>query len=146
MADKLKLEIISQEKQLLSKEVDQIIAPAVEGEVAILPNHIPLFTKLNDGIVIIRSNNTEEEFAILGGFMDVGPSSRVTILADAAFISDDVNEAKAEQAKKAAEQALEQKQSEVDFRQAEASLRKAILEIKVARRRRRQKPNTSSSL
>jgi F-type H+-transporting ATPase subunit epsilon len=130
----LQLEIISQEKHLLSKSVLQVTAPASVGEVTILPGHIPFFTRLNDGIVIIKTDSGEEDFAILGGFMDVGPDSTVTIMADAAFSADSINEAKALEAKKQAEIALEQKQSEIDFRQTEASLRKAILELKLARR------------
>jgi len=139
---KIKLDIISQEKHLLSKEVDQVTAPASQGEVTILPSHIPFFTKLNDGIVVIKTNNIEEDFAILGGFIDVGPNSTVTIMADAAFAADSINEAKALEAKKQAEIALSQKQSEIDFRQTEASLRKAILELKLARRHKRQSYST----
>jgi F-type H+-transporting ATPase subunit epsilon len=132
---KLKLDIISQEKHLFSEEVDQLTAPALEGEVTILPNHIPLFTRLGDGVVVIKKDGKFDEFAILGGFMDVGPQNQVTILADAAFNTAEVNEAKALEAKRQAEISLKQKQNEVEFRQAEASLRKAVLELKVARRR-----------
>jgi F-type H+-transporting ATPase subunit epsilon len=135
---RLQLEIISQEKHLLSQEVDQITAPASQGEVTILPSHIPFFTRLDDGIVVITDKGNKQEFAIMGGFMDVGPSSQVTIMADAAFEASSVNEAKALEAKKQAEIALSQKQSEIDFRQTEASLRKAILELKVARRQKTQ--------
>lgn len=138
----LQLEIISQEKHLLSKRVLQVTAPASMGEVTILPGHIPFFTRLNDGIVIIKTDSEEEDFAILGGFMDVGPDSTVTIMADAAFSADSINEAKAMEAKKQAEIALEQKQSEIDFRQTEASLRKAILELKLARRHKRSDYNS----
>ena len=67
--------------------------------------------------------------------MDVAPGNKVTILADSAIRADDINLAKAEAARKKAEEALSNKQSEVEFKQAEASLRKAILELKVARRR-----------
>lgn len=139
--DTLQLEVITQEKHVLSKDVSKLTAPAVMGEVTILPKHIPLFTRLNDGIITFFSKNESEELAILGGFMDVGPNGTVTILADAAINSDDVNIAKAEAAKEAAQKALQQKESEVDFKVAEASLRKALLELKVARRyKSRQKP------
>jgi F-type H+-transporting ATPase subunit epsilon len=139
---KIKLEIVSQEKPLFKDEVDAVTAPASEGEVTILPNHIPLFTKLSDGVVTIKRGDVEEDLAILGGFMDVGPSSRVTILADAAFRADDVNEAKALKAKEEAEKAIQQKHSEVDFRLAENSLRRAILELKVSRRKRTPQPGS----
>lgn len=133
---KITLNIISQEKHLLTAEVDQLTAPAASGEVTILPSHIPLFTKLNDGVILIKTEGKTDEFAILGGFMDVGPDSQVTILADAAIRADDINVAKAEEARKKAEFAMKNKESEINFKEAEVSLRKALLELKVAGKRR----------
>jgi F-type H+-transporting ATPase subunit epsilon len=142
---KLKLEIITQEKHLLTQEISQITAPALMGEVTILPGHIPMFTRLSDGILRIKDGKDESEFAILGGFMDVGPNNKVTILADSAFRASDINIAKAEEARQRAEEALKSKAGEVDFKQAEASLRRAMLELKVARRlRTRQTPGSES--
>jgi F-type H+-transporting ATPase subunit epsilon len=133
---KISLDIISQEKKLLTAEVDSITAPASCGDVTILPQHIPLFTKLNDGVIMIKNNGAIDEFAVLGGFMDVGPDSKVTILADAAVRADDINIAKAEEAKRVAEEVMKNKESEISFKEAEASLRKALLELKVANKRR----------
>ena len=135
---KIALNIISQEKPILSEEVDQVTAPATTGEVTILPMHIPLFTKLNDGVITIKTGSITREFAVLGGFMDVGPNSKVTILADAAIHADDINVAKAEEAKRMAEEAMQHKVSEVEYKIAESSLRKALLELKVGNRRRQK--------
>jgi len=132
---KLSLSIISQEGPLLTTEVDQVNAPAEMGEVTILPGHIPLFTKLRDGVVIIKTDGKEEEFAIVGGFMDVGPNSQITILSDAAVRAGDINIAKAQEAVKRAEEDMKVKASEISFKEAEASLRKALLELRVAGRR-----------
>jgi F-type H+-transporting ATPase subunit epsilon len=132
------LEIISQEKHLATMEVDQVTVPTTTGEVTILPNHIPMFTKMVDGVVITKIGDKTEDFAVLGGFMDVGPDSNVTILADAAVKADDINTAKAEEAKRIAEQTMKNKSSEIEFKEAEASLRKAMLELRVASTRRRQ--------
>lgn len=132
------LQIISQEKHLATLEVDQVSVPTTTGVVTILPNHIPLFTKMVDGVVVSKIKDKTEEFAILGGFMDVGPDSKVTILADAAIKADDINAAKAEEAKRLAEEAMKNKTSEIEFKEAEASLRKALLELKVANSHRRQ--------
>lgn len=129
------LEIITQEKHLLTAKVDQITAPAVAGEVTILPDHIPLFTKLDDGLITYRIGQETHEYAILGGFMDVAPNSKVTILADSAIRADEINLAKAEEAKTKAEEIMKTKQSDVEFKLAEASLRKALLELKVAKKR-----------
>ena len=140
---KLTIDIITQEKHVLTKEIDRLVAPADQGEVTILPKHIPLFTKLSDGVVILINDHQKEEIAILGGFMDVAPNSKVTILSDAAVHADDINIVKAQAAKKAAEETLKHKVSKVEFKQAEASLRRAILELKVARRRApRQTPQS----
>lgn len=135
---KITLEIISQEKPILSAEVDQITAPSAAGEVTILPNHIPLFTKLNDGVLLLKIDNRIEEFGVMGGFMDVGPDSQVTILADAAVRAGDVDIAKAEEAKRRAEEAMKNKESEVDLKEAEASLRRALFELRTASRRRQR--------
>jgi len=135
---KLTLDIITQEKHLLTDEVDQITAPAVNGEVTILPKHIPYFTRLEDGVIRIKKGNDYSEFAVLGGFMDVSPGDKVTILADTAVRAADINISRALEAKERAEEAMQNKQSEVEFKQAEASLRKALLELKVARRHKPQ--------
>jgi F-type H+-transporting ATPase subunit epsilon len=137
---KLHLEIITQEKKLLSETVDQISAPAVMGEVTILPGHIPLFTKLEDGILKIKRQGKLEEMAVLGGFMDVSPGNHVTILAETAISAESASEAKAEAARQKAQDVMHQKTNEVEFKQAELSLRKAILELKIARRRRQETP------
>ena len=142
MSDHLiQLEIITQEKHVLSDEVSQLTTPAIMGDVTILPNHIPLFTRLKDGIIYYKKGDVESELAILGGFMDVAPHSKVTILADAAIRADDINIAKAEAAKKAAEETMKQKVSEVEFKLAEADLRRALLELKVAKKRK-ARPHT----
>lgn len=141
---KINLDIITQERHVLSEVVDQVTAPAVIGEVTILPGHIPLFTKLDDGIIRIKTGDKVDELAVLGGFMDVGPNNTVTIMTDAAIRADDVNLVKTEEAKAKAEEALQNKQSEVEFRQAESSLRKALLELKVANRRRSQSTSSQS--
>ena len=133
---KLTLHILTQEKHLLTQKVDQLTAPASMGEVTILPGHIPLFTRLNDGIVSYRIDHNDTDMAILGGFMDVGPNGEVTIMADAAIRATEINIAKAELAKKNAEETMKSKKSEQEYRLAENDLRRAILELKFAHRKR----------
>lgn len=134
------LEIISQEQHLVTAEVDQLTAPTATGEITILPNHIPLFTKMTDGVVTTKHQGKIEEFAVLGGFMDVAPNSKVTILADVAVRADSINAAKAEEAKRKAEEAMKNKTSEIEFREAETSLRRALFELKIASSRRQKQP------
>jgi F-type H+-transporting ATPase subunit epsilon len=131
---RIKLSIVTQEKIVLEEMVDEVIAPATEGEVAILPQHIPLFTKLNPGEIKIKKEGKFSHFVTAGGFMDVN-NNLVTILADSAVRADEIDMAKAQEAKKRAEQLLTQKLSKIDFTKAEASLRKALIELKIAQRR-----------
>lgn len=142
---RIALEIITQERHLLSKTVDKVVVPSVSGELTILPNHVPLFTRLSDGIVLFADGNSVEEFGVLGGFLDVGPNSKVTIMADSALRAEDVNEAKALEAKRLAEEAMKQKDDLVAFRIAENSLRQALLELKVARRSKRRDSSFTSN-
>lgn len=131
-----KLTVITQEEHVLSEMIDQVTAPASEGEVTIMTGHVPLFTRLLDGILSIKQGDSVQELAILGGFMDVGPNNEVTIMSDAAFRTDSINEAKAEAARKQAEMTMKQKISEADFKLAEQDLRRAVLELKAARSKR----------
>lgn len=142
MAD-LKLEIITQEKELLRDTVESISAPTQMGEVTILPHHLSLFTKLEPGEVKFTKSGKATSFVISGGFMDVSKGELVVILADSAIRSDQINIAKAEEAKKRAESMLKEQQSKRDFMLAEAELRRAIMELKVARKHKRSAPTSN---
>ena len=136
---KLHLEIVTPAGIVLTQEVDIVVAPAVQGTVGILPNHIPFFTKLNDGEIKIKNNGKEQHYTVYGGFMDVNQNGYVTILTDGAKRSDEIDLQSALRAKEQAEKMLKNKEkiSEVDFAKAEASLRTAILDLKVAQKRKR---------
>jgi F-type H+-transporting ATPase subunit epsilon len=142
---RITLEIITQERHLLSKTVDKVVVPSISGELTILPGHVPLFTRLADGIVLLIDGTSTDEFGVLGGFLDVGPNSTVTIMADSALRAEEVNEAKALEAKRQAEEAMKQKDDMVAFRIAEGSLRQALLELKVARRSKRRDSSFTSN-
>jgi F-type H+-transporting ATPase subunit epsilon len=130
---KLLLEIITPTKVVLSEEVDEITLPTVNGEISILPNHIDLLTKIKPGEMIVHRNEKLEILAITGGFLEIN-SNKVSILADHAIHADDIEIAKAEQAKERAEKAMKEKGTAQDFAIAEAELKKSILELKVARK------------
>lgn len=132
----LRLDIITPERIVYSDEIDSVVVPGVEGELGILPNHTALFTQIKPGEVKIKKGKEEIFLGVTGGFLDVAPGSKVSVLADYAVRSEEVEVARAEQAKKRAEQMMKEKKSEQDFVFAEVELRKAILELKVARRRR----------
>ncbi len=137
MFDAIKLEIITPEKTLLSDTVDMVVVPTENGEVGILPNHIPLFSKIIPGEVKIKKGADIKFITIYGGFLETTPG-KVNILADFAVYSDEIEEEKVLAAKQKAEEAMKVKKSETDFALAENELRKAILQLKIAERRKRK--------
>ncbi len=137
----INIEIITQEGPVFKGDATAVTAPASLGEVTILPNHIPLFTKLDPGELKIFNKGRWQILATAGGFMDVAPKGEITILADSAVRIEEINVARAEAAKRKAQEALKQKLSHKDFALAEADLRKAVLELKVARKHRGRKPS-----
>lgn len=133
----LHFQIITPEKIVLQDDVDEIIAPTTNGQVSILPNHITLLTRVTGGELITKKAGKENVLAVTGGFLEVGHNT-VTLLADYAVHSADINVAKAEEAKKRAEKLLEEKTSEQDFVMANSELQKALLELKVATKRKQR--------
>ena len=129
------LEIVTAERVVLSDDVDQINAPTKDGRVGILPRHEPLLTILDGGELDIIKGAERTEFAVTGGFMEVLPN-RVTILADTVERADEIDEARAEQARARAEERLRQRQSDQEAALAEAELRRALVRLKVAQLRK----------
>ena len=127
----LLLEIITPQNVVYKNEVDSVIAPTVNGEITILPNHIGLLTQITPGELIVKKENKDQSIAITGGFLEVN-SNHVSVLADFAVKSEDINVARAEEAKKRAEALMKEKTTEKDFRIAEAQMLKALLELKIA--------------
>ncbi len=98
-------EIVTQERLVFSEEVDSVNVPGVEGRMGILPNHAPLLTTLSVGELVVSQDGVEQVFAIGGGVLDVGPT-KVTVLADVAEHSEEIDQARAEKAKEEAERLL----------------------------------------
>jgi F-type H+-transporting ATPase subunit epsilon len=134
----IRCEVVTAERTVFEDDVDMVLAPGVEGQLGILPKHAPLMTSLTFGELVIHRENQPDEFiAIGGGFMEVGPE-HVIVLADSAERAEEIDIARAEEARERAEELMKQKQREdVDFARAEASLRRSVVRLKVARRRRR---------
>lgn len=130
---KLLLEIITPEKVVFKDEIDEIVVPTITGEIAILPNHAELLTKINPGELVIKKAGKDQYFAIMGGFLEV-INNHISILADYAVRAEDIEIAKAQEAEERAKQKMKNKETEKDFRVAEAELRKSLLELKVARK------------
>ncbi|MFH2019325.1 MAG: ATP synthase F1 subunit epsilon [bacterium] len=138
MASILKLDIVTQEKRLLTVETKQITAETAMGEITILPGHVPLVTRLTEGLLRFLLPSGEEEIvAIFGGFLELNGEGECSVLADSAVRADDIDIAKVEEAKKDAEAALQDKTKEQEFVLAEAALRRTALELKAADRKTR---------
>jgi F-type H+-transporting ATPase subunit epsilon len=133
------LEIVTAERVVLSDDVDQVNVPTKDGRVGILPRHAPLLTVLDVGELDIIKGEVRTPFAVSGGFMEVLPN-RVTILADTAERADEIDEERAEAARRHAEEQIAQRRSDQDMALAEAELRRALIRLKVAqlKRTRRQ--------
>lgn len=138
------LQIITPVKVVFEDEVNEVIVPTPSGYIGILPQHVSLVTRVSEGELTIKKQGKSEFLAVTGGFLQVAHNT-ITILADYAVRSEEIEVAKAEEAKKRAEKLMEEHLSERDFAQVEAELRKSLLELKVAQRRRTRSHPSSSS-
>ncbi len=133
----LVLDIVTVERQVLSAEVDMVIAPGVEGELGILPRHAPLITALAEGELRIKQGADERIFAIGGGYLEV-LDDRITVLADSAEYAEEIDIARAEEARERAARLLAVGPTDpVDRQVIEGALRRSAVRLKVARKRRR---------
>jgi F-type H+-transporting ATPase subunit epsilon len=134
-----KLEIVTAERKVYSDEVSAVVAWGVEGQLGILPHHAPLMTMLQPGDLMIRKDKEEDYFAISGGFLEVRPN-KVIVLADACERADEINIARAEEAKKKAKETMKVAPMGVEAASAEAALRRSLARLKAAEKRRRKSP------
>jgi len=133
----LRLDIVTAERVVYSEDVDMIIAPGVEGQLGVLPHHAPLMTMLQPGELRIKKGGEELSLAISGGFFEVRPD-RVIVLTDAAERAEDIDIARAEEAKRRAQERLSHRAPEIDAARVEAALRRSLIRLKVVERRRRK--------
>ncbi len=136
----IRLDIVTAERAVYSEDVEMVIAPGVEGQLGILPHHTPLMTMLEPGELIVRKGAEEFSLAVSGGFLEVRPD-RVIVLADSAERAEEIDIARAEEAKRRAEQQLAERYIPgVDAARVEAALRRSLIRLKVAARRRKRRP------
>jgi len=136
----MRLDIVTAEHSVFSEEVDMVIAPGIQGQLGILPHHSPLMTMLEPGELIIKKGGDEQYMAVSGGFLEVRPD-RVIVLADSAERAEEIDIARAEEAKCRAQKRLEEKYvPEVDAARAEAALKRSLIRLRIAERRRKRRP------
>ena len=131
------VDVVSAEESIFSGEAKFVALPGESGELGILPRHVPLITRIKPGAVRIeRADNGEEEFVfVAGGILEIQPGT-VTVLADTAIRGGDLDEAKAEAARKAAEEALANRSADIDYAKAQAELVAAMAQIAAIRKLR----------
>ncbi|MCF6190524.1 MAG: F0F1 ATP synthase subunit epsilon [Cocleimonas sp.] len=134
MATTMQLDVVSAEESLFSGAVQELIAPGSMGDLGIMPRHSQLITTLKAGELKYKTDDGEVSLFVAGGVMEVQPSM-VTILADTAVRSEDLDEQTAKDAQKRAENALEGKDPEdLDYEAIKAELDAAKAQIEMIHR------------
>lgn len=131
----LKLEIVTPEAKTYSEDVDMVTLPGVEGEMGIYPNHVPLMTQIVPGEIIARKGGQDFHLAIGEGFAEI-TGTRVAILTDMAIRAENIDEAKAEEARQRAEARLAEKIDDEEAAMVNAALAHSLAQLKVKRRQR----------
>jgi F-type H+-transporting ATPase subunit epsilon len=135
----IKVDVVSAEEQIFSGQARFVALPGEAGELGILPGHTPLITRIRPGAVRIEAESGEEEFVfVAGGILEVQPGA-VTVLADTAIRGKDLDEAKAEQARKRAEEALQNSGSNLEYATAQAELSYAVAQLAAIQRLRKMR-------
>ncbi len=135
----IKLDIVTAERVVFSEDVDIVVAPGIEGQLGILPHHAPLMTILEPGELIARKGSDEFSLVVSGGFLEVRPD-RVIVLADAAERAEEIDIARAEEAKRRAEQQLAERHVPTEYiARPDAALRRSLARLRVAKKRRRRR-------
>jgi len=135
MAETLKLEIVTPDGKAYSEDVEMVTLTGVQGEMGILPQHIPLMTKLVPGELVVRKGGRDLFVGGGGGLVHV-TATRVNILTDMAVAADKIDEAKIEEARQRAEARLRERLSEEEVATINASLARSFAQLRVKRRHR----------
>jgi F-type H+-transporting ATPase subunit epsilon len=135
MAKTFHVDIVSAEASIYSGEAERVVAPGEAGELGILPEHVPLLTRIKPGTVRIVNGAEEEVIYVSGGMMEVQPD-RVTVLADTSVRAHDLDEAKAMEAERRAKEALADRSGTFDHARAQIELAQAAAQIAAIRKLR----------
>ncbi|MFL5656403.1 MAG: F0F1 ATP synthase subunit epsilon [Ktedonobacteraceae bacterium] len=133
----LHVEVVTAEHELYNGEANLVSAPGSEGRLGILPRHAALLTTLAPGDLRIELNGAEEPLFVSGGFLEVS-NDNVTVLADTAEHAEEIDQARAEEARRRAQERLTQTQSEAERAELQAALERAVARLRVAELTRRR--------
>ncbi|HWQ33064.1 MAG TPA: F0F1 ATP synthase subunit epsilon [Blastocatellia bacterium] len=133
MADKIQLEVITPEKVALHEAVDEVVIPGVGGELGILPDHTPLISQVQTGVLTYRVGSEKRQMHVSGGFVEVLPD-RVSVLADVAEKPEEINVERAQRARERAEKRLASTGEDIDLNRAQLKLLRAQTRIQLGGR------------
>lgn len=141
----IRCEIVSQDRMVWEGDAEIVILPGVAGQLGVLPNHAPLLTNLQLGVLTVRVKNEELHFTIAGGVAEVQPNL-ITVMADAAENVMEIDVSRAEQAKRSAEELLAKGTiPDTDtYLAIEAAIRRSNLRLEAVRRYRAQRSQYSN--
>jgi F-type H+-transporting ATPase subunit epsilon len=131
----LKLEIVTPDAKIFSEDVDLVTLPGSEGEMGIYPMHVPLLTQVAAGEIIVRKDGRDYFLAVGEGFVEI-TGDHVAIMTDMAVKAENIDEAKADEARKRAEARLTEKLSDEEAAMVSAALAHSLAQLKVKRRHR----------
>ncbi len=131
------VEVVTAERELYSGEADMVIAPGTEGELGILPKHAALLTTLKVGELLVKLSGAEEPFFVSGGFLEVS-NNNVTVLAETAEHAEEIDQARAEAARRRAQELIAQAQSDTERAELLGALERAMARIHVVEISRRR--------
>jgi F-type H+-transporting ATPase subunit epsilon len=134
MANTIKLEIVTPQATVFSDDVEMVTLPGVEGQMGILPQHVRLMTQLVPGEMIVRKDGQDRFLAVGEGLIEV-TGDRVAIVTDMAVAAENIDEAKAEEARQRAAARLREKISSEEVASVNASLARSLAQLHVKRRR-----------
>ena len=136
MAATLKLEIVTPEGKTCSEDVEMVTLPGVEGELGILPQHVPLLTQIVPGEITLRKDGQDTVLVVGPGFVEI-TGDHVSVLTDMAVKADELDDAKAEEARKAAEVRLRERLGEEEAAAVNAAILRSVQETRGRRRPKR---------
>ncbi len=132
------VEVVTAERELYNGEADELIAPGTEGMLGILPRHAALLTTLKAGELRIKLNGAEQPLFVSGGFLEVS-NNQATVLADTAEHAEEIDQARAEEARRRAQERLAQTTSNTERAELQAALQRALQRLHISETTRRRR-------
>ena|SRR3989338_142361 len=137
---KIRFQITTPERTVFQDEIESVSLPTAMGQITVLVNHIPLVASLEPGELIIRKDGQEINMAVAGGLVEVRDNNHVVVLADTAEHAAEIDEQRAEEARKRAEELLKEKMGDAkEYAAVAAKLQRELARLKVARKHRNRK-------